>query len=188
MRRRQSVDLHDPTRYLRGMTDGENIERGAKGTRPALAAAQARVKALLETVRQLEEERGEALLRVAALEAQIPLASEIPTVTELAPIVPGDRALARALADAMPRHARRVVSCRVLAVLLALSEGPLVVSDLRVLLGTPQATTSEWLTEAVDVGLVALEVDEGDKRRHVAQLTPKGHVYMRDRRRSPTTA
>jgi DNA-binding MarR family transcriptional regulator len=158
------------------------------------------VKALLETVRQLEEERGEALLRVAALEASLRVAAleaslrvaalegQIPTVTELAPIVPGDRALARALADVMPRHARRGVSCRVLTVLLALTEGPLAVNDLRDVLGTPQATTSEWLTEAVGVGLVVVEVDGFDKRRHTAKLTPKGHVYMRDRRRSPTTA
>jgi DNA-binding MarR family transcriptional regulator len=173
------------------MTDGDENGRGAKGTRPALAAAQARVRALLETVRQLEEERGEALLRVAALEASLRVAAlegQIPTVTELAPIVPGDRALARALSDAMPRHARRGVSCRVLTVLLALTEGPLAVNDLRDVLGTPQATTSAWLTEAVGVGLVVVEVDGFDKRRHTAKLTPKGHVYMRDRRRSPTTA
>lgn len=146
--------------------------------RPALVAAQARVKALLDTVRRLEEERGAALLRVAELEA----ASSAQTVTEIAPLVFDARTLARAIVDVMPRHAKRAVSCRVLVVMLALKDGALTVNELRDLLGTAQATTSEWLHEAVAVGVVALVLDENDKRRHVAQLTAKGWVYARDRR------
>lgn len=139
----------------------------------------------METVRRLEEERGAALLRVLELEAA--LAEVTPTVTEVAPLFPSDRALARALADAMPRHAKRGVSCRVLAVLLALAEGALAVNELRDVLGVPQASTSEWVKEAVEQGLVVLEVSEHDKRQHVAALTPKGWVYAKDRRRASTT-
>jgi DNA-binding MarR family transcriptional regulator len=155
------------------MTD-DTGGQAAKGTRPALAAAQARVKALLDTVRQLEEERGAALLRVAELQAAPP---EVVVVE-----VVDDRALARAVVDAMPRHAKRAVSVRVLVVLLALTKGPLSVRELRDVLGVPQASASEWLQEAVDIGVVVLVVSEGDKRQHVAQLTPKGWVYARDRR------
>lgn len=147
--------------------------------RPALEAARGRIKALLETVRQLEEARGAALLRVGVLEGRI-------GTLEARPVADGsvieDDVLARALVGAMPRHAKRAVSCRVLAVMLCLTKGTRSVNELRALLGIAQATTSEWLQEAVGVGVVSLVADEDDKRRHVAQLTAKGHVYVRDRR------
>lgn len=147
--------------------------------RPALEAARGRIKALLETVRQLEEARGAALLRVSVLEGRI-------GALEARPVADGsvieDDVLARALIEAMPRHAKRAVSCRVLAVMLCLTKGTRSVNELRALLGIAQATTSEWLQEAVGVGVVSLVADEDDKRRHVAQLTAKGHVYVRDRR------
>lgn len=92
-----------------------------------------------------------------------------------------DRALARAIADAIPRHAKRKVNPHVLAVLLALSEGPLTVGDLKDLLGLSQASASDWLAEAVVLGIVAFEPGI-DRRQHVAALTPKGHVFLRDRR------
>lgn len=132
----------------------------------ALVAARARIKALLDTVRQLEEERGAALLRVGVLEA----------------VVVDDAILARALVGAMPRHAKRAVSCRVLAILLCLTRGARSVNELRDMLGIAQATTSEWLREAVGVGVVTIVVDDVDRRKHVAQLTAKGQVYVRDRR------
>ncbi len=135
----------------------------------ALVAARARIKALLDTVRQLEEERGAALLRVGVLEA----------------VVVDDAILARALVGAMPRHAKRAVSCRVLAILLCLTRGARSVNELRDMLGIAQATTSEWLREAVGVGVVTIVVDDVDRRKHVAQLTAKGQVYVRDRRAGP---
>ena len=152
--------------------------------RPALEAARGRIKALLETVRQLEEARGAALLRVSVLEGRI-------GTLEARPVAGGsvaggsvieDDVFARALVGAMPRHAKRAVSCRVLAVMLCLTKGTRSVNELRALLGVAQATASEWLQEAVGVGVVSLVADEDDKRRHVAQLTAKGHVYVRDRR------
>jgi len=140
----------------------------------ALVAARARIKALLDTVRRLEEERGAALLRVADLEGRV-----------VGDVVIDDAVLARALVNAMPRT--RVVSCRVLAVMLCLSKGSRSVSELRDALGIAQATASEWLQEAVDVGVVALVEDASDRRRHVAELTAKGHVYARNRRSRPAT-
>lgn len=136
----------------------------------ALVAARRRIKALTAEVRKLEEERGLALRRVGELEAA--LSSQHVD----------DRALARALALAMPRHAKREVSSRVLVVLLCLREGQLTVSALRDLLGIAQATASEWVQEAVGAGVVLLEVSTQDRRKHVAQLTPKGWVYVKDRR------
>jgi DNA-binding MarR family transcriptional regulator len=139
--------------------------------RSATQAAQARVKALLATVRQLEEERGEALRQVAELRARV-----------VGDVVVDDLTLARALVLAMPRHARRAVSPRVLAVMLVLGTGPRSVHSLREVLGIAQATTSEWIHEAVRLGLVEVSTGDEDRRAHVAQLTPKGQVYLRDRR------
>ena len=124
------------------------------------------MRALLATVRQLEEERGEALRQLAELRAR--------------PV--DDLTLARALADAMPRHAKRAVSPRVLAVVLALTAGPRPVHGLRDALGLAQATTSEWIKEAVVAGLVEVSLGANDRRSHFVQLTAKGHVYLRDRR------
>lgn len=137
----------------------------------ALKVAQARVKALLATVRQLEVERGQALRQLAELRSRV-----------VGSVVVDDLTLARALADAMPRHAKRAVSPRVLAVVLALSKGARTVNALRDVLGLAQATSSEWIKEAVGSGLVEVSPGEKDRRSHFAQLTPKGLVYLRDRR------
>ena len=92
-----------------------------------------------------------------------------------------NRALARAIADAIPRHAKRKVNPHVLVVLLALADGPLTVGELKDLLGLSQASASDWLAEAAAWGVVAFTPGK-DKRQHVAALTPKGRVFLRDRR------
>jgi DNA-binding MarR family transcriptional regulator len=94
-----------------------------------------------------------------------------------------NRALARAIADAIPRHAKRKVNPHVLVVLLALADGPLTVGELKDLLGLSQSSASDWLAEAVVLGIVAFEPG-ADRRQHVAALTPKGRVFLRDRRGS----
>ena len=91
-----------------------------------------------------------------------------------------DRVLARAIVDALP-HRKRKITPQVLVVLLALSEGPLTVGELKALLGLSQASASGWLAEAVASGVVAFQPGL-DKRQHLAYLTPKGRVFLRDRR------
>ena len=91
-----------------------------------------------------------------------------------------DRVLARAIVDALP-HRKRKVTTQALVVLLALSEGPLTVGELKALLGISQACSSEWLAEAVASGVVAFQPGL-DRREHLAYLTPKGRVFLRDRR------
>lgn len=91
-----------------------------------------------------------------------------------------DRVLARAIVDALP-HRKRKVTPQVLVVLLALSDGPLTVGELKALLGLSQASASEWLAEAVASGVVAFQPGV-DRREHLAYLTPKGRVFLRDRR------
>lgn len=91
-----------------------------------------------------------------------------------------DRVLARAIVDALP-HRKRKITPQVFVVLLALSEGPLTVGELKALLGLSQASASEWLAEAVASGVVAFQPGV-DRREHLAYLTPKGRVFLRDRR------
>jgi len=140
----------------------------------ALAAAKNRIKALLDTVKRLEEERGLALRRAAALEA--------------APVPVDDGELARLLVGVLPRAANRELPSHVLAVALALRSGPLAVKGLRDALRVPQATASVWLKDAVKAGVVELHGDERDKRVTIASLSTKGLRYFRDARRSPADA
>lgn len=148
--------------------------------RPALAAARGRVKALLETVRQLEEERGAALLRVADLEARVVELESVETATAVAPLAT-DLDVARALVDVVPRHPKRLLTTRAFAVCLALTDGAKTVGALRDALGLSQASTSEWVRDAVEKGLVEQLGSEVDRRQHLFQLAPKGWVAMKDR-------
>lgn len=141
----------------------------------ALATAKNRIKALLDTVRRLEEERGLALRRVAALEA--------------APVPPvDDIELARLLVGVLPRVANRELPSHVLAVALALRSRSLAVKELRDALQVPQATASVWLKDAVKAGVVALQDGERDKRLTLASLSTKGLRYFRDARRAEADA
>lgn len=124
-------------------------------------------------MRQLEEERGAALARVTELES-------VETATAVAPLAT-DLDVARALVDVMPRHPKRSMSARSLAVCLALTEGGRTIGALRDALGLSQASTSEWVRDAVEKGLVELLGSEVDRRQHHVQLAPKGWVAMRDR-------
>jgi DNA-binding MarR family transcriptional regulator len=134
----------------------------------ALLAARNRIKALLNTVKRLEEERGLAFLRVEAAPAP--------------PVDDGE--LARLLVGVLPRAANRELPSHVLAVALALRSGPLAVRGLRDALRVPQATASVWLKDAARSGVVELHGDEKDKRRTLAALSPKGLRYFCDVRRS----
>lgn len=136
----------------------------------ALVAAKNRIKTLLDTVKRLEEERGLALRRVAE-------AVSTPHVVD-------DLELARLLVGVLPRVANRELPSHVLAVALALRPRPLVVKELRDVLCVPQATTSVWLKDAVEAGVVEVSSDEKDKRVTRASLSPKGLRYFRDARRS----
>ena len=139
---------------------------------PRALAAKNRIKVLLNTVKRLEEERGLALRRLAALEAAP------------APLV-DDSELARLLVGVLPRVGNRNMPAPVLAVVLALRSRPLAVKGLRDALRVPQATASDWLKDAVKAGVVELHGDEKDKRLTLARLSPKGLRYFRDVRRAP---
>lgn len=93
-----------------------------------------------------------------------------------------DRLLARAIADSLPTSAQREVNPRQLCVLLALTEGPLAINELRSALGLSVASASMWVSEASERGLVDVYQDENDKRRRIARLSAKGWVWARDRR------
>jgi len=145
----------------------------------ALAAAKNRIKALLDTVKRLEEERGHALRRVATLDAT-PEAAPVPPVDDIE--------LARLLVGVLPRVANRELPSHVLAVALALRSRPLAVKELRDALRVPQATASIWLKDAVKAGVVTLRDGERDKRITLASLSTKGLRYFRDARRAEADA
>ena len=139
---------------------------------PALKAAQDRVKRLLVSLEKAEAQAREAEARARDAEARALAAKTRPT----------PRALARHIADSLPRRANRGDSTRTLCLLLALDEGALSVNGLRTLLGIAQASASDWVREAMKQGIVESVSAKGDKRSHLIQLTAKGRVWARDRR------
>lgn len=132
---------------------------------PALVAAQRRIKTLLETVRRLEEERGLALQRAEQAER-----------AERA-----DLEIAKFVVEVTPRHPKRTLDVRCLAVCLALTERARTVGELKEVLGLSQASVSEWVQSASARGLVEIQVNDSDRRKRLVQLAPKGWVAMRDR-------
>lgn len=113
-------------------------------------------------MRQLEEERGLALQRAERAELS-------------------DLEIAKLVVEITPRHPKRTLDVRCLAVCLALTERARTVGELREVLGVAQASVSEWVQSASTKGLVEIQVGDGDRRKRLVQLAPKGWVAMRDR-------
>lgn len=82
---------------------------------------------------------------------------------------------ARAILDETPSQWIGVdIPARILAVLVALDDGPVRMSELRDALCLPIATLSEMTSQAKVLGLVDVEKDRADSRQTVLALTGKG--------------
>lgn len=87
----------------------------------------------------------------------------------------GSLQLARVILDETPRQWMGVdLPARLLALLVALDNGPLRMSELRDALWIPVATLSELTAQAKAMGLVEVEKDRSDSRQTVLALTGKG--------------
>lgn len=83
--------------------------------------------------------------------------------------------MARVILDETPRQWMGVdLPARLLALLVALDNGPLRMSELRDALWIPVATLSELTAQAKAMGLVEVEKDRSDSRQTVLALTGKG--------------
>lgn len=99
--------------------------------------------------------------------------------------VVSDGDLARLLAQRLSGTSARIVEAdvRAIIVLLALAETDQTVHDLRDALRLPQATTSEWIEQAVQRGWVTRSLSAKDKRVTTLRVTAKGLRSLRKAQR-----